>query len=236
MGLPCAVNRTKIKACSPVKRASNMNPPRASVVAAVTIGMLCVIAGLLVVKNKPENASPVAQLTQAEQPQAGREAAASELRTRIAELAQPTPIRDDTRAPKSPKASSQAKTNAPGAATRSIAAGPTKQPLKDPVARIALAWVGVDPAAEAYWYEAINDPNLPPNERQDLIEDLNEDGLSDPKHPTVGDLPLIIRRLAIIEEVVPNAIDQVNADAFQEAYKDLVNLANVAMGGGEPVR
>jgi len=32
------------------------------------------------------------------------------------------------------------------------------------------------------------------------------------------------------------AMDKVNADAFEEAYKDLLNLANVAMGGGEPVR
>ena len=34
----------------------------------------------------------------------------------------------------------------------------------------------------------------------------------------------------------PYAMDQVNLDAFQEAYKDLINLANLAMGGGEPVR
>jgi hypothetical protein len=111
-----------------------------------------------------------------------------------------------------------------------------KQLLQDPVARIALAWVGLDPGAEAYWYAAINDPDLPANERQDLIEDLNEDGLSDPKHPTLEDLPLIVNRLSLIEEAGPNAMDQVNADAFQEAYKDLLNLANVAMGGGEPVR
>jgi hypothetical protein len=111
-----------------------------------------------------------------------------------------------------------------------------KDPLQDPLARVALAFVGMDPGAEAYWYGAINDPRLPPHERQDLIEDLNEAGLPDPKHPTPGDLPLIINRLMIIEEVGPYAMDTINADAFQEAYKDLVNLAQVAMGGGEPVR
>jgi hypothetical protein len=31
-------------------------------------------------------------------------------------------------------------------------------------------------------------------------------------------------------------MDEVNADAFLEAYKDLVNLAAVALGRGEPVR
>ena len=62
------------------------------------------------------------------------------------------------------------------------------------------------------------------------------DGLTDPKHPAEDDLPLIISRLMIIEEVGPDTMDAVNAEAFQEAYKDLVNLAAVAMGGGEPVR
>jgi hypothetical protein len=90
--------------------------------------------------------------------------------------------------------------------------------------------------AEAYWYSAINDPNLPAHERQDLIEDLNEDGLSDPRHPAPEDLPLILSRLRLIEETGPDAMDEVNAAAFQEAYKDLVNLANLAAGGGEPVR
>jgi hypothetical protein len=116
------------------------------------------------------------------------------------------------------------------------AAPAAKEPLKDPMARIALALVGVDEMAEASWCGAINDPTLSPNERQDLIEDLNEDGLSDPKHPTADDLPLIVNRLLLIEEMGPDAMDKINADAFQEAYKDLVNLANLAMGGGEPVR
>lgn len=113
---------------------------------------------------------------------------------------------------------------------------PTKVPLQDPIARDALALVGSDPEAELYWVAAINDLSLPANERQDLIEDLNEEGLSDPKNPTIDDLPLIFNRLAIIETIGPDAADQVNADAFAEAYKDLLNLAQVAMGGGEPVK
>lgn len=104
------------------------------------------------------------------------------------------------------------------------------------MAREALAWVGLSEEAEAYWQEAINDPSLSAQERQDLIEDLNEDGISDPKHPTVADLPVILNRLELIELLAPGAMDQVNADAFVEAYKDLVNLAYVAVGAGEPVR
>lgn len=112
----------------------------------------------------------------------------------------------------------------------------SKESPKDPIAREALTLVGLDPEAEAYWFEAINDMSLPPNERQDLIEDLNEEGLPDPKHPTLDDLPLILSRLELIEAIGPDAADEVNADAFDEAYKDLLNLAELAMGGGEPVK
>jgi len=112
---------------------------------------------------------------------------------------------------------------------------PAKKPLKDALAREALALVGDDPEAEAYWYGAINNPDLSPQERQDLIEDLNEDGFPDPKHPTPDDLPRILSRLQLIEAIALDAMDKVNWDAFQEAYKDLLNLAELALGGGKPV-
>ena len=96
--------------------------------------------------------------------------------------------------------------------------------VQDPAARAALASVGEDPAAAEYWAEAINDASLPPEERKDLIEDLNEDGLSDPQHPGPADLPLIASRLELITELAPYSMDQVNADAFAEAYQDLVGL------------
>jgi hypothetical protein len=98
--------------------------------------------------------------------------------------------------------------------------------VQDPEARLALSFVGTDPAAEAYWSDAINDPNLPSEERKDLIEDLNEDGLSDPKHPTAEDMPVIANRMWLIEQMAPQAMDPVNARAFGEAYKDLWNLYN----------
>jgi hypothetical protein len=106
---------------------------------------------------------------------------------------------------------------------------PTKQPkeeIKDPLARVALSFVGADPGTDDYWIGAINDPSLSAHERQDLIEDLNEDGISDPRHPGMDDLPLIATRIQLIEELAPYAMDQVNADAFEEAYKDLVNMVN----------
>jgi hypothetical protein len=96
--------------------------------------------------------------------------------------------------------------------------------ITDPDARAALKRVGFDPDAEQYWLAAINNPFLPPDERQDLIEDLNEDGLSDPRNPRPDDLPLIESRIHLIEQLMPDALDEVNSDAFKEARKDLVNM------------
>jgi hypothetical protein len=99
--------------------------------------------------------------------------------------------------------------------------------VEDPVARIALYSVGTgDAEADAYWESAIFDPNLPAEERKDLIEDLNETGFADPQHPGPADLPMILARIRLIELLEPHAIDQVDADAFAEAYKDLVGMAN----------
>jgi hypothetical protein len=54
---------------------------------------------------------------------------------------------------------------------------------------------------------------------------LNEAGLSDPNQPGVQDLPLILNRIELIEELAPGAMGQVDANVFAEAYKDPVNLA-----------
>jgi len=109
-------------------------------------------------------------------------------------------------------------------------AGLAKQPnqrggnreLQDPQAREALVKVGADAKAEEYWLKAINNPNLPAKERQDLIEDLNEEGFADPKNLSANDLPLILNRIAIIEKLEP--MDDVNSAAIKEAHKDLVNM------------
>ena len=102
--------------------------------------------------------------------------------------------------------------------------------IPSPVARLALGYVGSDPDAEEIWVYAINDPNRSPDERKDLIEDLNEDGFPDPRNITEDDVPLIMSRLELIEELAPDAADDVNAAAFAEAYKDLVNMLAKAQG------
>jgi hypothetical protein len=117
------------------------------------------------------------------------------------------------------------------------AAAPAKQKrsLQDPAARVALGLVGIDPGAEAYWRDAIFDTTLPESERADLIEDLNEEGLSDTRRPGPDDLPIILRRIALIEELAPRA-DAFMRPHLREAHKDLQNLARITQGGGEPVK
>jgi hypothetical protein len=123
---------------------------------------------------------------------------------------------------------SVASTQTPLPAEAPVFQGPGGKVVTDPVAREALVFVGADPEAEAYWFEAINDPTLSASERQDLIEDLNEEGFPDPRHPTADDLPLIVNRLELIEEIAADAMDDVNSDAFAEAHKDLVRMAQIA--------
>ncbi len=98
--------------------------------------------------------------------------------------------------------------------------------VKEQRGRIALGMIGRDPEADEVWIEIINDPSVSENARSNLIEDLNEDGLSNPRNPTLDDLPLIQYRIELIEDLLPYAMDEVNSDAFKEARKDLVNMAD----------
>lgn len=110
---------------------------------------------------------------------------------------------------------------------------PLADPIQDPVAHIALAYVGLDRDAEDYWYEAINDPTLSEQERQSLIKGLSQEGFADPADLTLDDVPLILTRIRIVELLGPEAMDQVNADAFTQAYTDLVYMYYSVVFGEE---
>jgi hypothetical protein len=99
--------------------------------------------------------------------------------------------------------------------------------FKEQLGRYVLSFVGYDPEAEEIWAALINDPSLSGQVRQDLIEDLNENGFSDGngRIATVDDLPLILYRIQLVELFAPYAMDEVNSDAFDEVYKDLVNMS-----------
>jgi hypothetical protein len=93
------------------------------------------------------------------------------------------------------------------------------------VAFRALWYLGVDPEAERTWAAAINDPKSPPGVRSDLIVDMTDEGYSDNSHPTKDDLPTILARLEILERHAPYAMDDVNREAFEEAYRSLLGMA-----------
>jgi len=96
---------------------------------------------------------------------------------------------------------------------------------KERRARVALGMIGYDRDADEVWIRLINDPSLSANARSNLIEDLNEDGLSY-RNLTLDDLPVIEYRLELIEDLLPYAMDEVNSDAFKEARKDLENMVD----------
>jgi hypothetical protein len=95
---------------------------------------------------------------------------------------------------------------------------------KEPLARLALQFVGADPQANTFYEQAINDPILTRSHRKNLIEDLNQDGFADTRNLKPTDLPLIENRMRLIEQLAPSAMDDANTAAFKEAYKDLVNM------------
>jgi len=139
-----------------------------------------------------------------------------------------------TASPKTVLLDSAANTNVQTSAQTNKPAGSKKKVFQDPVAREALALVGTDPYAEDYWFAALNNSALPQNERQDLVDDLNEEGFADPKHPTIDDLPLLFARLQILEEA---AIWLGDKYEFEEPYRDLVHMVGVASGSSqEPIR
>ncbi len=182
-------------------------------------------AGALIGLQRPGPRGPA-------QPAAPTERTASERAGNLSNpaLSEPTPRREISAAESAPALTERRTTPEPPQSITPRPPAPSSpaprvpETVQDPLARVALRFVGADPDAEAYWGMAINDPSLSAHERQDLIEDLNEDGFPDPEHPTASDLPLIVSRIDLIEELAPAAVDKVNWDAFLEAHKDLVNM------------
>jgi hypothetical protein len=112
----------------------------------------------------------------------------------------------------------------------------TNSAAREPLARMALNFVGTDAQANEFYQQTINDPLLTGSHRKNLIEDLNQDGFPDTKNLTPRDLPLIQNRITLIEQLAPTAMDDVNAAAFKEAYKDLLNMRAKVTGQPPPPR
>jgi hypothetical protein len=103
---------------------------------------------------------------------------------------------------------------------------------KEAAGRIGLTYVGaadsqVNDQAMQLFHAAINDPSLSPDQHRNLIEDLNEAGLSNPRNPTPEDLKMAGLRYTLIQAYLQQPYvqnDPVAYRAFQEANKDLTEL------------
>lgn len=97
--------------------------------------------------------------------------------------------------------------------------------FKEELGRYNLNFVGDDPNANEIWASLIYDTSLSESVREDLMENLNENGFSggDGSVATVDDLPLIENRLALLKEHMSGA-DEFMLEHLAEAYKDLANM------------
>ncbi len=103
----------------------------------------------------------------------------------------------------------------------------TEADSKEPLARLALTYVGTSEEAARLFHTSVLDQALKRDDRRNLIEDLNTDGLSSKKSPTAADLAIIAKRYAMTqaylkEDYVQN--DRLLNEAFREADKDLRNM------------
>ena len=113
---------------------------------------------------------------------------------------------------------------------------------KEALGRLALNFVGANDQALELYHKITLDPSLKPDQRRQLVEDLNQDGLGNRRNPTPEDLKVIANRYALTQSYLQQ--DYVKNDktlnaAFLEANKDLGNMlerAGVAPPANAPVK
>jgi hypothetical protein len=104
---------------------------------------------------------------------------------------------------------------------------------KEAIGRVGLTYVGsannqVNDQAIQLFHAAISDPTLTPDQRRNLIEDLNQDGLSNRRNPTPDDKKIIFNRYELAQTYLQQPYvqnDPVATAAFKEALKDLAQMS-----------
>jgi len=111
---------------------------------------------------------------------------------------------------------------------------------REALGRLALNYVGANDQALELYHQAALDPQLNPDQRRNLVEDLNQDGLVNRRNPTPEDLKIIAKRYELTQSYLQQDYvknDKLLNEAFLEANKDLANLlqrAGVTPPGGPP--
>src|SRR5262245_338870 len=137
---------------------------------ALLLGSTLAIGLVVLALRTPSDKSPSSPPARSSVPKPGDSSAAmdriSENRSMVAYPLTKVTISPEVHAPPgvTPPKSSQMNRAAPQ--TNPIASLPGKsKALVDPTARVALSLVGIDAGAEAYWVEAIGNPELSDKER-----------------------------------------------------------------------
>ena len=108
---------------------------------------------------------------------------------------------------------------------------------KEPLARVALSYVGANAQALDLYHTALLDPSLLPDQKRNLVEDLNQDGITNRKAPTPEDLQIIAKRYELTQAYLQQGYvqnDPVLNAAFREADKDLRKMLERAAGNSPP--
>jgi hypothetical protein len=108
---------------------------------------------------------------------------------------------------------------------------------KESLARVALAYVGTSGPALQLFHKAVLDQTLLPDQKRNLIEDLNEDGIINRKTLTPTDLEVVANRYAITQEYLRQDYvtqNQTLNAAFLEADKDLRKMLEKATAAPAP--
>ncbi len=95
---------------------------------------------------------------------------------------------------------------------------------KEPFARLALPYVGVNADAGRIFEAAIANTNLTTSERRELIKDLGQDGFSSSKTPSAADVTLARTRLALLQRLSAGVTDPAMLTAFNLANRDLIKV------------
>jgi len=110
---------------------------------------------------------------------------------------------------------------------------------KEPLARVALAFVGTNPQAEQMFGKAVRDPALAGDPIRNLVEDLNQDGFANRRVTTPEDVKLANFRFALTEQYLQQPFvqsDKTLSRAFTEANKDLAGMLQRASGAAPPLK
>ena len=91
---------------------------------------------------------------------------------------------------------------------------------KERLVQVALDSAGKDQAADNFFYAAMGDTSLPPDNRNNLAQDFADHG-TNPKNPSAQDVLVMQKRLAMLRQLQGETTDPTVLAGILEGQKDL---------------